>query len=323
MKHDKLRDMVRSILPSRYRGLMRDMKAQRKRAHRRTVRIDVRHEEFEETAADLLRDVRVNDIVQWRRDGDKLNHFLRWCERRTAGMARTEALDAVRAILPAGLIGDHAFQHWEQYLKRKDRVSVSYYDELRRKERGQHDSAVFRLRRALSVDPSLHGRLNAEIKEVTTPERRRLLLGLYDVEAFVRDVWPCPERHVMFRLIQETEVPSPRSRGEGAYLRALRRIGCLSRFDASAYPRIVSPNDAVSESTLARHSSADASSSDSSPVRNTSTDRRTSPMCSCSWASDCWLRRMIHGRNFAVARIRPSGVQFASSRKATKRVQAS
>ena len=320
MKNDKLRDMVRSILPSRYRGSMREMKAQRKRAHRRTVRADVRHEDFEETAADLLRDVRVRDIVQWRRDGDKLNHFLRWCERRTAGMARTEALSAVRAILPAGLIGDHAYSHWEQHLKREDRVYVSYHDQQQRTAQGRHDSAVFRLKRALSVDPSLHGRLNAEIKEVTTPERRRLLLGLYDVEAFVRDVWPCPERHVMLRLIEEIE-GRPQSRPSHLY--ALRRMGCRSRFDASAYPRSVSPKDAVSASTLARHSSADPVSSDSSPVRNTSTARRTSPMWSCSWASDWWLRRMIHGRNLAEAVIRPSAVQDASSRKATKRVQAS
>lgn len=206
MRKDKLRDMVRSILPSRYRGSMRDMKAQRKRAHRRTVRADVSREDSEETAADLLRDVRVSDIVQWRRDGDKLNHFMRWCERLTAGMARTEALAAVRAMLPANLIGDHAYLHWEQHLRRRERgAQVSYSTTFERKEQSEHDSAVFRLRRALRVDPSLHGRLNAEIKEVTTPERRRLLLGLYDVEAFVDDVRGCPEQRVMLRLIAEIE----------------------------------------------------------------------------------------------------------------------
>lgn len=203
MKNDKLRDMTRSILPSRHRRLARFEKAQRKRAHRRTVREELHCEDFEETAADLLRDVRVSDIVHGRRGGDKLNHFLRWCERRTAGMARTEALDAVRAILPAGLIGDHAYLHWEQHLRWRDRAYVP--DAAERKAQSENDSAAFRLKRALRVDPSLHGRLNAEIKAVTTPEHRHLLAGFHDAEAFVRATRGHPERQVTLRLIAEIE----------------------------------------------------------------------------------------------------------------------
>lgn len=107
---EKLRDMVRSILPSRYRTGPRRSKMQRKRAHRRGVRADVAHAN---PTADLLRDVNVSDIVQWRRDGDKLNHFMRWCRAITKGMSQQGALDTIRAILPKNLIGDHAYSHWE------------------------------------------------------------------------------------------------------------------------------------------------------------------------------------------------------------------
>ena len=38
-------------------------------------------------------------FVGWRRDGDKLNHFMRWCEAITKGMTTAEALAHVRSIL--------------------------------------------------------------------------------------------------------------------------------------------------------------------------------------------------------------------------------
>ena len=87
--------------------------------------------------------------------------------------------------------------------------------------------------------------------------------------------------------------------------------------DARAYPRIVAAKPTVSESTFALQSPSVANCSDSRPVRNTSTDRRTSRTCSCSCASDSRLRRKIQGRNFAVAWMRhapSSAAQEASSR---------
>src|SRR5687768_11470347 len=93
---EKLRDMVRSILPSRYRIGPRQDKALRKRAHRRHIRAEIRSEDPEAAAADLLRDVSVSDIVQHRRGGDKLSHFIRWCEVITRGMTTDDALGYVR-----------------------------------------------------------------------------------------------------------------------------------------------------------------------------------------------------------------------------------
>ncbi len=207
MRNDKLRDMIRSILPSTYRRYARMAKAGRKRALRHAIHVEVRVEDHEETAADLLRDVRVNDIVRDRRSGDKLHHFMRWCEAITEGMSTQEALEYVRAILPKSLIGDHAYGHWRTYCKRRRfRESfVPYAEQNRRQEQSSRDSAIFRLRRALRADPELHTRLNAEIKRRTLlDEPRRLLMGLHDIEAFIDDAG-CVETRVLMELIEEVE----------------------------------------------------------------------------------------------------------------------
>lgn len=216
MRKDKLRDMVRSILPSRHRIGPRWAKAARKRAHRRSVRMDLHHEDFDETARDLLRDVRVSDIVGWRRLGDKLSHFMRWCEALTEGMSDEEALGTVRGIVPASVIGDHAYAHWERHVQSRGGARrLPYREQLRRRAQSYRDSAVFRLTRAMHADPTLDARLNAAVKtQKTADQPRRLLRGLHDVEAFVDDTRPpasdapdpyrC-ERQTMLRLIVETE----------------------------------------------------------------------------------------------------------------------
>lgn len=222
---EKLRDMIRSILPSKNREAARAAKAITNRAHRRGVRIDVRHEDTDETPADLERDASHAGTVARRRGGDKLNHFMRWCEAITAGMNTQEALSYVRALLPDTLIGNHAYGHWE--------LHRTYFWPLGKRvggrERGSRrvqsfvDSTTFRLRRAIDGDPTLHGRLNAEIKQrKQAGEPRRLFAGAHDIETFVRaiarshqaeaqywyDGWPDPfaiERKVTLEFIEERE----------------------------------------------------------------------------------------------------------------------
>lgn len=111
---EKPRDMVRSILPSTRRRNARYAKAFVKRRHRRQIHEDVHHDDPATTASDLSRDVNADmgGIVRYRRSGDKLNHFLRWCEQITDGMGVDEALAYVRKLLPASVIGNHAYRHW-------------------------------------------------------------------------------------------------------------------------------------------------------------------------------------------------------------------
>ena len=195
---EKLRDMVRSILPSRHRKPARIEKAARKRAYRRTIREKVRVEDAEETSFDLTRDVYVRDLVNARRS-DKLNHFMRWCEAKTKHMTDREALQYVRALLPQDVIGNHAYFHWEIHVKYRRRPQRRRH----RPRKSDREIAIERLRRALAIDPTLQGRLNRMIK-ATGPGPHRLLLGVHDIEAFIAEAgWP--ERDIMSRLIAEIE----------------------------------------------------------------------------------------------------------------------
>lgn len=208
MRKDKLRDMIRSILPSMARRYARRAKAGRKRNIRRSVRNDLWNENFE---VDLHREAYLADVVRDRRGADKLNHFMRWCSAITEGMSTQEALDHVRAILPDSVIGDHAYGHWETFRKYRDKPRpwlVGWISPARR-EQSFLDSTTFRLRRALAVDPTLHARLNAEIKSRKVPEEpRRLLAGVHDVEAFVQAITDCAfalERRLTLELIEQIE----------------------------------------------------------------------------------------------------------------------
>src|SRR4029079_4523954 len=90
-------------------------------------------------------------------------------------------------LLPANLIGDHALGHWEQEVGRRRYPRLSYWERNERTSQSFVDSTTFRLRRALMVDPTLHARLNAAIKErKVSEEPQRLLAGTHDVPDFVR-----------------------------------------------------------------------------------------------------------------------------------------
>ena len=210
MRKDKLRDMVRSILPSKNREAARAAKALTNRVHRRGVRVHLHHDDRDRV--DLTRAASQSSNVQWRRGGDKLNHFIRWCEQITAGMTTDDALSYVRAILPRTLVGDHAYGHWERH--RRPWISRFSFP---RAQTAQSfiDSTTFRLRRALGIDPELHARINRSIKDRKPLDQpRRLLAGMHDIEAFVKTiVFPerfgndlyATERSTTLELIEQTE----------------------------------------------------------------------------------------------------------------------
>lgn len=208
MRNDKLRDMVRSILPSTRRKRARELKAVKNRAARRVARHELRIADFE--TDDLEREADQSGTVGDRRTGDKLNHFMRWGDAKTKGLSQDEALQHIRAMLPKNLIGEHAYGHWKQHVERHQRTRWQPL-ELR-----QHwiDDWRERLRRALSEDPMLHGELNAEIKSRRMfDEDRRLLFGFHDIDAFIEDLVPVGkhwnrygvERCVMLRRVREHE----------------------------------------------------------------------------------------------------------------------
>jgi hypothetical protein len=151
--------------------------------------------------------------VRRRRDGDKLNHFMRWCGAITDGLSKEEALSFVRSILPRNLIGDHAYGHWETHVGLNRQFFGGRFGPKVQTQQSFIDSARCRLRRTLEIDPDLQRRLNREIKRRRPPdEQRRLLLGIHDVDAFVAavaDIYGSPpthvERAVLIELISEID----------------------------------------------------------------------------------------------------------------------
>lgn len=208
---EKLRTMTRSILPSKARKRARKAKARAKRRDRRIVRQELtRHSDADfadATKFDLLRVTPLTWIVWERRGADKLNHFMRWCDSLTRGMPRAQKIDSVRAILPKNLIGDHAFGHWEWHCKRQRRARMTYREIARRRQQSSHDRARHALRVALERDPCLLAELNAEIKRCKLEgEPRRMLHGIHDVDAFVRDITRCREFNMEYGVLRSLKV---------------------------------------------------------------------------------------------------------------------
>lgn len=208
---EKLRTMARSILPSKNREAARKGKALLKRSVRRSVRADVRNEDPETTRRDLLRDADVSWCVRWRRDGDKLNHFLRWCHAITEGMPPEDAVSYVRGLLPHNLIGEHAVGHWKAEVLRRPFTGPNYREQERRGAQSLHDRTRFHLRQALEREPHRLGELNAAIKAAHPfDEPRRLLLGMHDLDAFVAEIMRCPaEVALVWRVIEEVKRGRP------------------------------------------------------------------------------------------------------------------
>lgn len=219
---EKLRTMIRSILPSVARRFARRAKARENRRVRRGVGAALR---AGDASSGLLRVADHSRTVQSRRAADKLNHFMRWCEELTQGMTNQAALDYVRAILPRNVIGDHAYSHWEIHCRYRRGPFVQWEEQKRRSEQSLHDRTVFALRRLLTERPEVLGELNAEIKHrKKEDEPRRLLFGIHDVDAFTRDVFstkhrpPCGFRTE--RSVVESYIESGRPPGRPRFLAA-------------------------------------------------------------------------------------------------------
>ena len=207
---EKLRDMIRSILPSTKRRQARKAKAIAKRQVRRGVREDLRCRRGFDDIDNLFREPKLDGIVHSRRAYDKLNPFMRWCRSMTRGLPIKEALARVRAILPRDIIGDHAYTHWEiEASPGFDRLA--WLRDIEREKQSDFDKLRFRFRRAYADDPTLAGALNRMIKaRIPFDQPRRLLRGVHDMDDFVREVMEHPgcrkiERRCLKEIIEHIE----------------------------------------------------------------------------------------------------------------------
>ncbi len=200
---EKIRQMARSILPSKSRHTAND----RALIHRSVRR------EVQQSLTSLLDDPELwDDGVAWgeanakeirtfvnrRRGADKLNHFQRWAQKRTSQLPLPSRLGALRSVLPAGLIGQHAITHLEQnqlisapkFLREPWRAPKSPW---------MNKGELARLLRALLQTSDGHRALNRALRNgrLTVPHHRpagppylysagpRRLQGAHDVLAFI------------------------------------------------------------------------------------------------------------------------------------------
>lgn len=128
--HEKTRDMARSVLPSNARKGARKDRAVihgRERAHERQILHDLRRGVDPDGYGDLgVSDRHRRDVTEmvWdRRAADKVGPLLRWAGRTVERDPKLAAASAqgreahFRALLPPGLIGDHAVTHLRRVLE--------------------------------------------------------------------------------------------------------------------------------------------------------------------------------------------------------------
>lgn len=129
---EKVRQMARSLLPSKNREAARSARARLHRAARREI-----HQELAEwtKSGDLEADPptfapwearEIRDAVNWRRGGDKVNPFIRWATVRTRELRREDRLSHVRSLVSKGVIGEHALGHLEDTAAFRDPVEAAW-----------------------------------------------------------------------------------------------------------------------------------------------------------------------------------------------------
>lgn len=196
----KSRDMARSILPSRARSSTAHLTLTR-RANRRAIgqklsyirRGDRADQEDWDARSDLRAypDVEIAMIVRWRRAADKLNHFERWAVEVTKPLPVEDRLGHMRAMLPGGLIGDHAMSHLRR-LPELNPDESNFYSFRFARWRAQNDGRQAEARRRIRslvtmiLEAGGHGALNAALKAAALDgDSPRILAGIHDVDEFL------------------------------------------------------------------------------------------------------------------------------------------
>ncbi|MCP3105268.1 hypothetical protein LZ198_41010 [Myxococcus sp. K15C18031901] len=167
---EKVREMSRSILPSTRRDEARQNRARVTRESRRASRTRlaalVRDPERWDDTPDLEDDTtqEMAYVVHRRRNGDKVNPFIRWARKQTQQTPRDSRLSQMRGLLPRGLIGDHAYLH----LDSDDHFTHTWEKEIRAALRRNHRAAWRKLPR---VDRGLAAQLLRQLLRVPDGQR--------------------------------------------------------------------------------------------------------------------------------------------------------
>ncbi|MBN8229442.1 hypothetical protein JYK02_18180 [Corallococcus macrosporus] len=216
---EKVRQMARSLLPSKNREASRAARAHIHRAARKEVRQELalwlRCNDLDEDVPPCApwEDAAIRRQVNWRQSGDKVKPFIRWATARTRHLPREHRRSHVRGLLPKSVIGEHALGHLERTPAFEDPVEAAWRNRYWLRQRQQRKGALLdrgeqaRLLRALLLEPEGHRTFNRYLRERYTvtgtlngesPANRKLaqvpshrpLLGVHDVEPFLDSLQP-------------------------------------------------------------------------------------------------------------------------------------
>jgi hypothetical protein len=130
MQKDKIRDMLRSILPSKGERSARFEKAHANKQNRTRVRQTLRQYNNDEWGddseermeariynSDRRRHYNIRMMKSERREADKINHFVHWCKKRTAHIEDDQPQEKYYYISsliggPSDMIREHALGHF-------------------------------------------------------------------------------------------------------------------------------------------------------------------------------------------------------------------
>lgn len=204
---EKQLSMARSVLPAKAnaRKAARDHRRRvhhAARAQQRSALAGMPHDDAYDERGPLGPDVHVlpdggtRSLVSRRRQADKLAPFIRWAEAHAQDLGPTpeSRLAALGAILPRGIIGDHALSHLfdAEGFRTDDRppwrdVRRAQADRRAREAQSLRDRLVHGVHQRLDRVGTLNRALKHDwsFAEHEDGERPRVLHGAHDVEPFV------------------------------------------------------------------------------------------------------------------------------------------
>ena len=186
----KVKDMVRSVLPSTKRNWARLAKQENNKAKRRNDREVLFQMETDEDYdfSDSYHRYRSNGITRERREADKVKPLMRWAPKVTKGL-HDKRRAQLQAMLPDNAIGLHALSHVEQTGKfQNPNVEEAWRNHRNWGKYRQPEVTVDYKSILKEVCIYLHAEFNDFIVG-------RKLLGIHDIDAFWEDIVKASRMH--------------------------------------------------------------------------------------------------------------------------------
>lgn len=199
---NKVKEMMRSILPSTERANARYSKSRIKREDRRRIKQvlkadlgfidDDDYESYIDESIDLKDDLQkeLSPVIRSRRGNDKVNHFIRWAKAITSDIEDGSKVSHVKSISPKSIIGEHAVSHLDNVLEVKNPYKyLRAYDFNYKAKRLDVREYEWFFKYILIKDIRMLNLFNKAIQEKNPKkELTRTLKNLEDVQNFIDDI---------------------------------------------------------------------------------------------------------------------------------------